>query len=494
MPSRPLRSGSRADTPADTLAATFSGPAVANPPPGGLALQVSEHRLLLAAGDLIALTLGVLVALWVWTLTAGASLSPAFIASKAYWLLAIPAWFLVLTPSRRVRASLSVEQTVATLTRAAGVLSIAYLALYFYAPRQALPRLVALWVLWEGVLFMLAWRLTYIWLFTETGLRRRLLIVGTGDAAQRARTVIEAELPHATLIGFVADDTGHDPAASPPVDGVIGTHTDLSRLVSTERVSEIVLAVKGPMHAGLVQALMECQQLGVDLVPLATLYESLLQRVPVDSIPADWLFTSLVDTVRTRDASRILKRAVDAAGGLAGLILCAVAWPFVALAVAIDSGRPVHYRQLRVGQGGRLFPLVKFRTMSTDAEADGPRWADPNDARVTRVGRWLRRSRLDELPQFLHVLRGEMSLVGPRPERPEFVAMLADRIPFYRTRLIVRPGLTGWAQVNHPYGDSVEDARIKLEYDLYYLKHRSMLFDFVILARTFGTVARLKGT
>ena len=147
-----------------------------------------------------------------------------------------------------------------------------------------------------------------------------------------------------------------------------------------------------------------------------------------------------------------------------------------------------------MGQGGRLFRLLKFRTMVGSAEAEGPRWADPNDPRVTRVGRWLRKTRLDELPQFLHVLRGEMSLVGPRPERPEFLSMLEEQIPFYRTRLIVKPGITGWAQVNHPYGDSVEDAKAKLEYDLYYIKHRSLAFDLQIVAQTLWTVIRFEGT
>ena len=147
-----------------------------------------------------------------------------------------------------------------------------------------------------------------------------------------------------------------------------------------------------------------------------------------------------------------------------------------------------------MGRGGAPFKLMKFRTMAQDAEADGPpRWAGRRDSRVTRVGRFLRRTRLDELPNVVNVLRGEMSLVGPRPERPEFVAQLEREIPFYRTRLLVRPGLTGWAQVNYPYGDSVYGALEKLEYDLYYLKHRSLFFDLWILVRTVGTVVALRG-
>ena len=169
--------------------------------------------------------------------------------------------------------------------------------------------------------------------------------------------------------------------------------------------------------------------------------------------------------------------------------------PVVAVAIWFESGGPIFYSQVRVGRGGTTFDVFKFRTMIRDAEGTGPaRWTAPNDPRVTRVGRFLRRTRLDELPQAINVLRGEMSLVGPRPERPEFVEFLERQVPFYRTRLIVKPGVTGWAQVNHPYGDSVEDARAKLEYDLYYIKHRSILFDLRIVLRTVGTVISFQGT
>ena len=161
---------------------------------------------------------------------------------------------------------------------------------------------------------------------------------------------------------------------------------------------------------------------------------------------------------------------------------------------AVDSGRPIFFRQRRVGLDGALCSLLKFRTMDRLAEGDGtPRWAGLRDSRVTRVGRWLRRTRIDELPNLINGLRGEMSLVGPRPERPEFLAELEHQIPFYRTRLLARPGITGWAQVNHPYGDSVRGAREKLEYDLYYVKHRSLAFDLWILMRTIGTVMKLRG-
>ena len=227
---------------------------------------------------------------------------------------------------------------------------------------------------------------------------------------------------------------------------------------------------------------------------MAQLYEETLGRVPIEHVEPSWLLTNFFDVARFRDTSPLAKRFLDigVAGSLAivGLALA----PFIALAVLVDGGPPVLYRQQRLGRGGRLFHIAKFRTMTNEAESDGTaRWSIPDDPRVTRVGRLLRRTRLDELPNLLAVLRGEMSMVGPRPERPEFVEQLEREVPFYRARAIVRPGLTGWAQVNWPYGDSVRDAAVKLEYDLYYIKHQSIWFDALILLRTVGTMLRLGG-
>jgi lipopolysaccharide/colanic/teichoic acid biosynthesis glycosyltransferase len=190
----------------------------------------------------------------------------------------------------------------------------------------------------------------------------------------------------------------------------------------------------------------------------------------------------------------LIKRLLDIIGGLAGTLLTLLALPFIALMILIDSGGPVIFTQKRLGLSGKEFTIIKFRSMRNDNESDGRvRVTTENDDRITRVGRFLRKSRMDELPQFINVLRGEMSLVGPRAERNELVAELQKQVPFYRARLFVKPGITGWAQVNFGYAATVEDTGIKLEYDLYYIKHRSLLLDLFILLRTVGTVAGLKG-
>jgi len=269
--------------------------------------------------------------------------------------------------------------------------------------------------------------------------------------------------------------------------------SELELLARELGVTEIVLAHSQPLTRSTVHALVQCQQRGIEVIPMAAEYEQLLARVPVGHLEPDWMFTSLPEWVRARDASRALKRIVDIAGSLLGLTALIVLAPFVALAIVLESGRPVIYRQRRLGAGERTFNVIKFRTMRNEAEPDGPQWAAVADPRITRTGRWLRRSRIDELPQVLNVLRGDMSLVGPRPERPEIAAQLERAIPFYGSRLIVRPGLTGWAQVNAEYGDSLDSSTLKLEYDLYYVKHRSLLFDALILLRTVGIIAGLRG-
>lgn len=440
-------------------------------------LQRSEHRLLLLAGDTAAAAIAALASLWIWSLTTGFPFDVAFVVRWAAFFALVPAWVLLLTPSRRLRVALSIEATWRALLIAGATVAGAYLLAYFYAPPSLLPRLPALYFLWEAGLLTLAWRLSYLFAAQRGALRRRALILGSGDAAAQMASLIRDHAPDVELAGDAASSAAGE----------------LETTVRSRGISEIVLATPGPLSAETMQALVRCQELGVDIVPLAVEYEQRLLRVPIEHLPPDWMFTSLPEWVRTRDASRLAKRLVDMLGAAAGLVLLLIVLPFVALLIGLDSGRPIFYRQRRVGAGGREFDVIKFRTMVRGAEAEGPRWASADDPRATRVGRWLRRSRLDELPQVLNILRGEMSIVGPRPERPEFVTELEREVPFYRARLMVRPGLTGWAQVNQRYGGSMDDAARKLEYDLYYIKHRSFLFDAWIVLRTVGTVFRMGG-
>ena len=442
-----------------------------------LGLQRPEHRMLVLAGDACCGVVALVVALRTWNITTGFPFDATFLQRwLALWLLPA-AWLLVLGPARSPRAVLSLQRTLQALTGGAAGIAAGYLLIYFYAPRSVFPRLPALYFLWETVLLTLAWRLCYLYAVSRGVFRRRALVLGRQAVGERLAILFRNHAPDVEIAAQIDPDS---------------SDRELDEAVRTHAVSEIILAHSAPLAPALVHSLVGWQERGIDVIPMAVEYEHLLLRVPIADLPPDWMFTSLPEWVRARDASRTVKRIVDIGGSLAGLALLALVAPFTAALIALDSGRPVFYRQRRLG-GGRVFEVVKFRTMVQGAESDGPRWANAADARVTRVGRWLRRSRLDELPQVISVLRGDMSIVGPRPERPEFAEQLEQQIPFYRTRLMVRPGLTGWAQVNAEYGDSVDGAALKLEYDLYYIKHRSLLFDLWIALRTVGTVFSLGG-
>jgi exopolysaccharide biosynthesis polyprenyl glycosylphosphotransferase len=298
------------------------------------------------------------------------------------------------------------------------------------------------------------------------------------------------------VLGFIDDDPAKLGSAVGGVT-VAGTRHDLARLVREWGIQEVILAITHTqqIHGDLFQALMDCRELGVEVVPMTYLYERLTGRVPVEHVGQQLYVLLPLNHSVTTPLYVFAKRMVDVACALAGLVGLALVFPLVALAIRLDSPGPVLYRQVRVGKGGRRFRVAKFRTMVQGAETPGePVWAREHDERVTRFGRLARRVRLDELPQLWNVLKGEMSLVGPRPERPEFVQDLQEQIPFYRSRHAVRPGLTGWAQVNYEYGNSVADSLIKLQYDLYYVKHRSFYLDLVILFRTIGTVLSFSGT
>jgi exopolysaccharide biosynthesis polyprenyl glycosylphosphotransferase len=345
------------------------------------------------------------------------------------------------------------------------------------------------------VILTLVWRAIYVKLFTAPGLLRRVLIVGAGDSGRTLlRAIKELWPPPFHLVGLIDDDASK---LGQEIEGakVLGDNKKLLALTEDESISDLIVAILGGMNGEMFQALLDAQQRGVEITRMPVAYEELLGRVPIRHLEADWLLRSFVDEVRVSGIYLLTKRLIDIAGALIGCAILAVVLPFAALATLVESGRPVWLLQTRLGQGGRAYRVIKLRTMRRDAEADGqPQWAQDRDPRVTRVGTILRKTHLDEFPQFLNVLAGSMSIVGPRPERPELVAELEEAIPFYRARLLAKPGVTGWAQVSYGKGASVEGSAEKLEFDLYYIKHRSFLMDIWIILRTVGSVIGITGS
>jgi sugar transferase (PEP-CTERM system associated) len=268
---------------------------------------------------------------------------------------------------------------------------------------------------------------------------------------------------------------------------IIGTIDELVQIVERERIHRVVISLPDRRGRLPVRELLKLRLRGVHVEDAHTLYEHVAGRISLDSVHPSWLVFS--DGFQKLRWQLFLKRCFDIVLASAGLLLSFPLIVLSAICIKLDSKGPILFRQERVGQFGGAFELFKFRSMVEDAESEGkPRWASANDSRVTRVGRLLRRSRLDELPQFFNVLKGDMSFVGPRPERPYFVARLEEKLKYYPDRHVVKPGLTGWAQINFRYASSEEETREKLEYDFFYIKNFSILFDLVIIFRTIKIV------
>jgi sugar transferase (PEP-CTERM system associated) len=320
--------------------------------------------------------------------------------------------------------------------------------------------------------------------------RERVLVYGVGDRAKLVREAIEQN-PGAEIVGFFANRGS--PTVSLPADKIITGDRSLRDTVRELNIDEIVVAVterRGGMLP--LRELLDCKLQGVRVNDVASYFEETMGQIRLDALYAGWLIFG--DGFRQPPLRNAIKRAFDIAFSGSLLLISAPAMLLATLLIVLESGFPVFYRQERVGLNGRLFNVIKFRSMRKDAEKDGkPRWASARDDRVTRVGRFMRKTRIDELPQLFSVLLGHMSLVGPRPERPYFVDQLTNQIPFYAVRHCVKPGVTGWAQVRYHYGASVEDAAGKLQYDLYYVKNHSLALDLVVLFETVGVVLNAKG-
>ncbi|MBI5865102.1 MAG: sugar transferase [Planctomycetes bacterium] len=310
----------------------------------------------------------------------------------------------------------------------------------------------------------------------------RVLFLGHGPSiATMIELMLERPNRHYDLRGYLLTERRGEVVRLARRLPILGTIDSIVSVVREERIDEVVVDAALVQDQRVGQAIVDCLHERCRVTDQPTFHERLLGSVPVADITSQWY---LVSNIQTSSGYSLVKRSLDLVVALFGLLVTLPLWPVIALAIRAESRGSALYRQNRVGMHGQTFSMLKFRTMRLDAERNGPRWASKNDSRVTRIGRFLRRTRLDELPQLINVLRGEMSLVGPRPERPEFVEKLASQIPHYHQRHLIRPGVTGWAQIKCGYGASVEDARRKLCYDFFYLKHRSIDMDVAILLRT----------
>ncbi|HKV13311.1 MAG TPA: TIGR03013 family XrtA/PEP-CTERM system glycosyltransferase [Thermoanaerobaculia bacterium] len=377
---------------------------------------------------------------------------------------------------------LSPRQLTIRLLRALSVAAVALWALYFLFPKIVTGRGVFAIALVFSSLGVLAWRLLLRLILRAEGFAERILIVGTDEKAiDVAKETLARKHLGYRVVGFLDDD--------PKLQGVsvlnprvIGTTRQCRELAVANGVSRVVVASMDYRGRLSMDSLLECKTSGIRVQEASSYYEQLTGKIMVEGLRKSWLIFS--DGFVVSRGTLFAKRLLDIAAATVGLVFALPLMVLVAIAVRLDSPGPIFFRQDRVGRGGREFTLWKFRSMRTDAEADGARWAVTGDPRVTRVGRFIRKTRLDELPQLWNVLAGDMSLVGPRPERRMFVDQLIEQSPFYEQRLVVRPGLTGWAQIKAPYASTFEESIEKLKFDLYYIKNMSVLLDISILLST----------
>jgi exopolysaccharide biosynthesis polyprenyl glycosylphosphotransferase len=471
-----------------------------------LRLRPGEQRFILLLGDFIASVGATAGAIFFWyqyslyrLIESGISPGRAerlIQVEVPLWFYILPlVWLVLMVDSYDPHAAANWLRTLRGIAVApiVGLLGYSLLFIFIEEP-NSLPRIAVGAFLVLASILTLIWRAIYIRLYTSSGLMRRVLFVGAGKAGRSLADVYrKINPPPFLLIGFIDDDPAKR-GKSYNGFAVLGDSEHLLDIVEDYRISDVVVAINGEIKGETFQTILDIQESGVEVMRMPIMYEELTQRVPIEHLEADWVIRSFVDQVRVSGAYELFKRLMDIVGGIAGTLIFLLLFPLVSLAIIIETGFPVFYSQPRLGKGAKTFNILKFRTMKQDAEANGePKVALENDPRVTRVGNFLRRTRLDETPQFLSVLRGEMSMVGPRAERPELVAEYQRQIPFYRARLLVKPGLTGWAQINYGYVATVKETIVKLEYDLYYIKHRTLSMDFSIVLRTIGTVLRRTG-
>jgi sugar transferase (PEP-CTERM system associated) len=344
-------------------------------------------------------------------------------------------------------------------------------------------------VLFAGVsilsVFLFFWRMAYEWILAFPIFRERVYVLGCGE---RARSVVqllrESRDAGMEVVGWKGECEPHE-----RLDYLAAELRAFRQPKPT--IDRVIVAMEDRREAMPVRELLDLRVRGVLIENASTLQERLTGKLPLDGLnPSTLIFT---DGFRMSPLQQLFRRLLSLAVSLAALLICLPFIPFIILAVRLSSPGPIFFKQTRVGQGGRLFTAHKFRTMREDAEAQGAVWAAKDDPRVTPVGRFLRKTRLDEIPQLWNVLRGEMGFVGPRPERPEFVQWLSQEIPYYDLRHLIRPGITGWAQVRYQYGASLEETKHKLEYDLYYIKHQSIGLDLMIMFETIKTIILRRG-
>lgn len=457
----------------------------------GFHFEVSERKLLLRLFDVIVVFCGLYIvgslfsfdyftitqANWTWSLV------------LALYILVFGAVFELYDLKQASKIDSSFKNIVLT----ASITVLVYLLTPYYTPFLPEKRVQIIYFYLTIIVALFLWRLMYVTFIESPRFYKRGLIIGNLDNALKIHEVLQQYDQNFKIVGFIHNDF----ETSTKVSDVFDYYTinDVDTVIKDEGVSEIVIAIDNPeaITPEIYQQLTSLLERGYKIREYSQLIESLTKRVPVEFVGKDF-YKYFPFSRRHQDKLYLFfHRLFDILFSILGLLTLLLFIPFVFVGNLIGNRGSLFYIQERTGKNGKSFNIVKFRTMVKNAEKDGVQWASKNDSRVTKFGRILRNLRLDEMPQFFNVLKGEMSMIGPRPERPYFVKELSKVIPFYETRHAVKPGLTGWAQVNHRYGDTIDHSLLKLQYDLYYIKHRNFFLDIIIVVKTISTVLYYRG-
>ena len=380
--------------------------------------------------------------------------------------------------------------TFIRMMQAFGVGCIFLALLYTVCPSMIIATTIFWWSYLIICASLFAWRSLYYLVLEKKLFARQVILIGTGETAERIVAEIkgnhEAGFVIAALVGTTTPAFDHEGIP------VVASLTEVDRAPRSAGIDRVVVALDDRRGTMPIAELLHSKLRGRIIEDGVTFYEAITGKILVEKVNPAWLiFSEGFDYGRL---TYLIKRVLDLTLAVVGLCLSLPISLLTALLIKLESPGPVFYLQERVGEGGKVFPIIKFRSMRQDAEKNGAVWARENDSRVTRVGGFIRKVRIDEIPQMWNVIRGQMSFVGPRPERPVFVEQLVEKLPYYSLRHAAKPGITGWAQVCYPYGASEEDALRKLEYDLYYIKHQSIFLDLLIIFRTAKTVLFRKGS
>ncbi|MBN2332642.1 MAG: TIGR03013 family PEP-CTERM/XrtA system glycosyltransferase [Deltaproteobacteria bacterium] len=373
------------------------------------------------------------------------------------------------------------------LIQATGLLCL-FMAFFSYvSPANIFPSPLIYAVLLAAFLLVFAWRIFFDWLSRHERFTEPIIIVGNSPmAGEICASIARRQNTGFHVVGVIGEQPSRNSERHVPEHLLVGSDVDICHLAAANRVNRIVVSLRQRRGVFPADELLQCKMTGMTIVEDIDFYEQLEGKILIDNLRTSWLI--FTQGFKKPQRTRMLKRVIGMILATIGLLISAPVLVLVACAVKLDSRGPVFFIQERLGENEKPFSLIKFRSMRTDAEKDGPVWAREDDDRVTRVGRFLRKTRLDELPQLINIFKGDMSFVGPRPERKFFIDQLKDEIPYYTQRFTVKPGVTGWAQIRYPYGASVEDAREKLQYELYYIKHLSSMLDLLIVLETIKVV------